>query len=77
MKVIVDPFVVPMGVGVSVSTYVAACEHGKPKEAVPAVGLGILLDRQAASLFSSSHCSKNMAGAHPPSDPWGRPTLYS
>ncbi len=52
-------------------------ETGKPKEPVPAVGLGILPDHQATSLFCSLHRSKNTAGTRPPSDPWGRSTLYS
>ena len=50
---------------------------GKPKDPVPAVGLGISLDRQAASLCCSSHCSKNIPGERPLSDPWGRSRLYS
>ena len=50
---------------------------GKPKIPTPAVGLGISLDHQAASLCCSSHCSKNNTGERPLSDPWGRSTLYS
>ncbi len=50
---------------------------GKPREPVPAVGLGIVPDHQAASLSCSSHSSKNFEGVSPPSDPWGRSLLYS
>ena len=50
---------------------------GKPKIPTPAVGLGISLDPQAASLCPSSHCSKNNPGERPLSDPWGRSRLYS
>ena len=55
----------------------SAADSGKPKIPTPAVGLGISLDHQAASLVCSSHCSKNNAGERPLSDPWGRSTLYS
>ena len=56
---------------------VSGRNRGKPKETVPAVGLGIEPGHQAASFFVSSHRSKNVEGASPPSDPWGRSTLYS
>ena len=51
--------------------------YGKPKDPVPAVGLEIPPEHQAALLSVSSHCSKNNPGERPLSDPWGRSTLYS
>ena len=50
---------------------------GKPNEPLPAVGLGIRPDHQAISLSCSSQSSKTSEGVSPPSDPWGRSSLYS
>ena len=43
----------------------------------PALGLGIQPVHQAASFFSCPSRSKNAEGVSPPSDPWGRSSLYS